>query len=149
MWLLGILPAAYLQIIIYSVFLLGIAMYIGSFFSNVIYTEPLKIIAVLCMIFGIYVYGCVNTELYWRDKVVTSQIAYQKKIDAANIELTSVTTQLVAEQQKKQQVIIQQHDVIKNQILTITEKIDSICKVDSTAIQVLNDSAQYPVKGTK
>ena len=149
MWLLGIIPAAYLQFIIYGVFSLGIAIYVGSFFSNVIYAESLKIIAVLCMIFGIYVYGCVDTELYWRDKVATAQIIYQKKIDTANAELATVTIQLVEEQKKKQQVIIQQHDVIKNQILTITERIDSICKVDSSAIKVLNDSAKYPVEKIK
>jgi len=100
----------------------------------------LNVISVTCIICGVYLYGCNDTEIYWRAKVTEANIAINK----AKVELQSATAQIEVVQKQKQQAIDHQRVIIKDRILTITERIDSICKVDASATQVLNDAAIYP-----
>lgn len=154
MWLLDHIPPAFLLWIVYGTFIAGIVAYVLSFFSAVIpaislYKTPLHFISLVLLTLGVYLYGCNDTEVYWRQKVADSQVAYKKEIDAATIELKKATEDIILEKKKTQDAINAQHIIIRNQILTITERIDSGCIVDPLAIKVLNDASVFPAKGLK
>lgn len=151
MWLLGILPEQLIQYIIYGMFMLGITSYLASFFSNLLpilasYKPLLNLASAVCIVFGIYLYGCNDTEQYWRKKVADANAEHAAEIVKAKEELKDATTQILIEQQKTKDAIEHQRVIIKDRILTITERIDSTCKVDNSAIQILNDAAIYPIK---
>lgn len=154
MWLIDQLSTTMFRWGIYSVFIIGGIAYILSFFSAIIpplvlYKTPLHFISLILLALGVYMYGCNDTTTYWRQKVIDANAEHTKALNTAKIELKKATDDIVIEQQKTQAAIDTQHVIIKNRILTITERIDSICTVDQSAIQLLNDASLFPSKEVK
>jgi hypothetical protein len=143
MWILSFIPDSWLHLAVISIMLCGVGMYVLSMFLSLIpplfpYKEPMRILATVLMIAGVYFYGGYSTEMMWRDKVAD----LQKQVviaEAASKEVNGkIQTKIVTQIQTVKDVQI----VIEERIREVASKIDSECKVDPVAIRILNDSAK-------
>jgi hypothetical protein len=150
MWVLALLPSAFLAFIVNAILFIGVVgVVVSSLFKHIIkfaptlipYRTALQVVSVLILALGVYLKGSYNTEMYWREKVEEAQaqvkIAEQKAAEAsAKIEYKFIDKVKVV---KDVQVIIQEKIVEKEKL------IDSGCKVAPEAIGILNEAAKLPV----
>ena len=120
----------------------GIAVFlltgILSHFPGVgIYAKFIKPISGLATLVCVFMYGGAGVQAMWEAKVATAQEA----VDKAEAESAEANKKLDAERKKKQQVITQYVDRVKEQIVIQKEVIDAKCEVAPEAIKIINDAA--------
>ena len=120
----------------------GIAVFllsgILSHFPGVgIYAKFIKPVSGLVTLACVFMYGGAGVQAMWESKIS----AAQEKVAAAEAESTEANKKLDAERKKKQQVITQYVDRVKQEIVVQREVIDAKCEVAPEAIKILNDTA--------
>lgn len=120
----------------------GIAVFllsgILSHFPGVgVYAKFIKPVAGLVTLACVFMYGGAGVQAMWEAKIA----AAQEKAAAAEAESAEANKKLDAERKKKQQVITQYVDRVKQEIVVQREVIDAKCEVAPEAIKILNDAA--------
>lgn len=146
MWILNFIPDSILHLAIMFIIAAGLVLYVLGMLVKFIptlspYKIPIKIISIILLVAGVYLFGGYGVEMEWRHKAEEAQA----KIDAAEKKSEDANIALDAERKKKQKVITEYAITVKDRIVEVEKKIDADCKVDKEAIQILNDASVYPV----
>jgi len=145
MWFLSFIPDSLLHAAILSVLFAGGGLYIFGMFINFFpaaapYKEPIRILATVLMVLGIYGYGSYANEMSWRLKVAEAEA----KVAEAEAKSEKVNTVIETKIVKQKQVI---HDVqlqIQKEIQVNEKLIDAECKLDPVVVKILNEAAANP-----
>jgi cell division protein FtsB len=103
-----------------------------------IYAKFIKPVSGLITLVCVFMYGGSGVQAMWEAKVA----AAQEKVAEAEAESAEANKKLDAERRKKQQVITQYIDRVKEQIVVQREVIDAKCEVGPESIKILNDAAR-------
>jgi hypothetical protein len=147
MWMLAFIPDSLLQTAILSVLLTGAGLYVFGLFINFFpsaypYREPIRIIATILMVVGIYGYGSYANEMSWRAKVADMKA----QVEAAQAKSQEVNTVIQTKIVVQKQVVHDRQVVVQKEIQVNEKLIDKDCKLDPVVVKILNDSAADPFK---
>jgi apolipoprotein N-acyltransferase len=150
MWFLSFIPDAFLNAVILSVLGTGIALYIFGLFINLYppaypYREPLKILATVMIVAGVYGYGSYDNEMSWRKRVED----VENQVVAAQMASDQINSQLEQERNRKTLVIHDTKTKIKEKIKTQVVAIDKDCVLSPVVPQIHNEAAKNPFHGAK
>lgn len=146
MWMLDFIPDSYLHMAILGLIFGGCGLYclglLMNFFPPVYpYREPVRILATVLVVAGIYFLGGYGVEMSWRAKAEekAAEIAQAEAKSAnANVQIrTKIITQTKIVHDK--QIVIQQ------QISQDADKMDAKCQLDPVVVKDLNDAAKNPM----
>jgi hypothetical protein len=144
-WFLNFIPDSLLQTTILGVLFSGLGLYVFGLFINFFptaypYREPIRIVATILIVCGIYGEGSYFNEMSWRAKVAQAQAAVVLAEEKSKEVNTVIETKIV-----KQKQIVHDHNVVVQKEIQINEKlIDKECKLDPVVIKILNDAASNP-----
>lgn len=102
------------------------------------YAMIIKPIAGIITLACVFMYGGAGVQAMWEAKIA----AAQEKVAAAEAESVEANKKLDNERKKKQKVITEYIDRVKEQIVVQREVIDAKCEVAPEAITILNDAAR-------
>ena len=147
MWILHLLPTALIHAVVLGMIFTGAAAYIVSELTTLLpginpYAVLLRVSGIVLLLAGIYCYGGYSTEVEWRARVETANeqiLKLEKTSTAATAALAKVVAQ-------KQDTIATQETDVQKRINTLAPKLDTTCKLDPSAIDVLNQAARSPLK---
>lgn len=155
MWLLSWLPDSLLFYIVNTVFVAGVISFFLSFFvlhrilnkfpALAPYNLLIQIVSTVLLVAGIYFKGGYGVEMEWRKKVAD----LEAKIKVAEAQSEQANIDLAARQKEKIKVVKEIQVVIQEKIVRVASKIDSECKVDPEAIDIINDAAKNQVRTKK
>lgn len=145
MWFLSFIPLSFLVFLVHMMLLAGIVGYLANMFLKHIpmiaqYTIPLGIISLVLITFGVFFEGSLMTEKAWRSKVEILEqkiVMAELKSNENNVKIETVYVDRV-KTVKEIQYITQKN--IKDN----APRIDSVCRIESDVIDLLNASAQGP-----
>lgn len=149
MWILSILPTAFLAFIVYAILFVGIVgVVISSLFKYVIKYFPqlvphrtiLQVASVIILALGVYLKGAFDTETFWRTKVLEAEA----KVKLAEEKAANASAQIEYKFIDKVKVVKDVQVVIKEKIIEKEKVIDSGCKVAPEALSILNEAAKLP-----
>jgi c-di-AMP phosphodiesterase-like protein len=148
MWLLSLLPDSLMFFIVIAISLVGLTGYLLGSFGGVIPTlkphaNTIKLVSVVVMLVGVYLYGGYSTEMSWRNKVKEVKqkvVVAEEKSKTANVE--------VVIKYKDRIKVIHDTKVVTKEVLK--EKIVAVdnCSVPDI-VTVLNKAATKPEETTK
>lgn len=143
MWLLSFVPDSLLHLAVLSILFSGISLYVIGLLLNfwppsLPYREPVRILATVLTIAGVYFYGSYDTEMTWRNKVTE----LEAKVQASEEKSKDANKKLDAALKNKKQIITKTQVVIQERIKEVQSKIDSGCVVEPDVINILNDAAK-------
>ena len=149
MWMLSFIPDSVLQFAILSVLGVGVVLYIiglliGFFPAFRLYKEPIRILAMVLIVAGVYGEGSYANEMSWRAKVKEAE----EKVKLAQEQSKEVNTIIETKIVKKKQIV---HDVqvqIQKEIQVNEKLINAECKLDPVVVKILNDAATNPFSNT-
>jgi hypothetical protein len=152
MWLLHLLPDAFLEWIVNIILLSGI---IGSFISFVVLNRILRyfpalasyyriaqVVSAVVLVAGIYFKGGYSAEMIWRERVAEAQ----KQVEEANQRADKINQTLDAERKKKQKTITEYAITVQERIVEKEKIINADCRVNPEAVQIINDAARGGTK---
>jgi hypothetical protein len=151
MWfLLHLIPDSFLHLLVHGVTLIGIVGFLLAIFAKRIplisnYGVILGFVSILVLVLGVYLEGGYGVEMMWRNKAAD----LQKQVALAEEKSKTANSKIEVQVVKEIQTV---HDVQvkwKEKLVTITEKIDSQCTVDPSAIDLLNKAAMNPLDYTE
>ena len=150
MWMLNFIPDSYLYVAISCIIFAGIILYMFTLLMNLIpgvgvYKEPLRIIATLIIIVGVYFSGGYTTEMQWRTKVEEAEV----KVAEAEAKGQEETKKVEAKVMVKNKIIKDTQIIYRERIKEITNQIDSQCKIDPAVVKALNDASVDPTISVK
>jgi|APFre7841882793_1041355.scaffolds.fasta_scaffold13739_3 hypothetical protein len=100
MWLISFLPTAFLAVIVNSVLLLGIAVFLLSFFITTkllpLQKTIVQVVSVCLIVLGVYWKGGLAIEEQWRERVKSAEDAArlaEEKFKQTNLELGKAIAQ--------------------------------------------------------
>jgi hypothetical protein len=145
MWFLNFIPDSLLQTAILGVLFVGIGLYVLGLFINLFppaypYKEPIRILATILIIAGVYGEGSYFNEMSWREKLKQAQEA----VAAAEQKSQQVNTVIQTKIVTQKQVVHDKQIVIQKEIQEVEKQIDKECKLDPVVIQILNEAANNP-----
>jgi hypothetical protein len=144
MWLFSLLPDSLMFIVVITITLVGMAGYLSSSFGGVIpslkpHANALKLVSIVVMLVGVYLYGCYSADSEWKRQ---SDVLKQK-VTMAEEKSKTATAEVVIRYKDRIKVI---HDtkVVTKEVLK--EKIVAIdnCSIPDV-ITVLNKAAARPL----
>jgi len=149
MWMLSFIPDSVLQFAILSVLGVGVVLYIiglliGFFPAFRLYKEPIRILAMVLIVAGVYGEGSYANEMSWRAKVKEAE----EKVKLAQEQSKEVNTIIETKIVKQKQIV---HDVqvqIQKEIQVNEKLINAECKLDPVVVKILNDAATNPFSNT-
>ena len=149
MWFLNFIPDSLLQFAILSVLGVGVVLYIiglliGFFPAFRLYKEPIRILAMVLIVAGVYGEGSYANEMSWRAKVKEAE----EKVKLAQEQSKEVNTIIETKIVKQKQIV---HDVqvqIQKEIQVNEKLINAECKLDPVVVKILNDAATNPFSNT-
>ena len=155
MWMLSFVPDSLLFWIVNAILIVGA---IGSFLSFFVlhkilnkfpalapYHLLIQIVSIVLLVAGVYLKGGYGVEMAWREKVAD----LEAKIKVAEAKSEQANIDLAAKQKEKVKVVKEVQVVIQEKIVQVANKIDSECKVDPEAINIINDAAKNQVRTKK
>ena len=139
MWILDWMPAWVFHLTV----LVGLGGILASWVLAFVpfitmYRLPIQVVSVIVLVFGVYAEGGLSNQQKWELRVVQAE----KKVlisEAKAEELTRKLTELIL---KNEQDIKEITTSNLTQLRNISAKIDRQCKVDSDAINILNNAAK-------
>jgi len=149
MWMLSFIPDSVLQFAILSVLGVGLVLYViglllGFFPAFNVYKEPIRILATLLIVAGVYGEGSYANEMSWRAKVKEAE----EKVRLAAEQSKEVNTVIETKIVKQKQIV---HDVqvqIQKEIQVNEKIINAECKLDPVVVKILNNAATNPFNQT-
>jgi hypothetical protein len=157
MWILHLLPDAFIAWIVDLVLFAGIVITVAGFFVRFIpfvtaYRIPVQIAGILLLVTGVYFEGGYTTEMAWRERVreVEARLAVAQKQSAeVNTEIvTRVVTQTKIVRQRGDDIIrYVDREVVKSQeVIRFIEN----CPIPDIIINTHNAAAlNHPVEEKK
>ena len=145
MWLLHLLPDAFLIWIINLLLVGGLIGIVVGFFGSKIpfvstYARMIQIASIIIFCIGLYWKGGYSVEADWRERVAEMEA----KIKIA--EEKSKEANVVIETKYKDRVkkITETRDIIVEKIKINEKIIDAKCELDPMVISILNEAAKKP-----
>ena len=146
MFLLSLIPDAFLAWVVNTILVAGVLGFTASFFFGFVvrylpaiapYRMIIQIVSIVLLVAGVYFKGGYSVEMAWRARVAEMEakvaVAEQKARDA-NAEIKTVYVDKV-------KIVKETQVVIQEKIKNVEVKIDSQCKVAPEAITILNEAA--------
>jgi ABC-type antimicrobial peptide transport system permease subunit len=145
MWMLSFIPDTIIHLAVLAVLFTGIGLYVLGMFINLVpslfkYKEPIRLLATVLIIAGVYFYGSYDTEMAWRAKVAE----VQAKVEEAKKESEDANAKLAKVSKQKQKVRVEYYATVKERIKEVEKRIDSDCKLDPVVPKLHNQSAMNP-----
>ena len=131
MWILSWLPDSWLFFIITLVFVVGLVGYVLGTLGGVLpflkqYANTVKLVSIVVMLLGVYLYGGYNTEIKWRDRARE----LQAEIDKKNIKSDAATKEVVIKYVERVKVIKEKSNAnVKEVTKYITKEVDAGCVI--------------------
>ena len=157
MWILHLLPDAFISWIVNTILIAGTLTTVAGFFVRFIpfvntYRIPLQVLGIVLLTIGVYFKGGYSTEMAWRERVreAEEKVAAAEKLSAETN--TQVITKLVNNtkiiREKGQDIVSYiDREVVRNQeVIRFVE----ICPIPSVVIDTHNAAAlNQPVEKNK
>lgn len=139
MWIVDILPAWVFHLTV----LIGIAGVLASWVLTFIpfvstYRLTIQVAATVLLAFGIYAEGGLSNQMKWELRVIEAE----KKVLVAEAKAEEVTRKLTEAILKNEKEIKEITTSNLNQLRAISAKIDQQCRIDTDAINILNNAAK-------
>lgn len=129
-WLLKILPAFIVHAVLAAGFVIVLASYLMGRF-------PLRIAGIATIFAGIFLEGCLATQLVWEQKVKDME----QKVQEAERKAAVINEKIVEKVVVEQKIVKEKGDDIIKYIDHEIVKVDSSCKIPSSVIKVHNAAA--------
>ena len=155
MWMLSFVPDSLLYWIVNTILVIGA---IGSFLSFFVlhkilnkfpalapYHLLIQIVSIVLLVAGVYLKGGYGVEMAWRERVAD----LEAKIKVAEEQSSTANDQIRTVVKEKIKVVKEVQVVVQERIKEVEKKIDAECKVDSEAINIINDAAKNQVRTKK
>ncbi len=145
MWLLHLLPDAFLIWII-NLLLTGglIGMIIGFFGSKLpfvgTYARIIQIASIIAFCIGLYWKGGYSVEQDWRERVAEME----EKVKVSEEKSKEINTVIETKYKDRVKKITETRDVIIEKIKVNERIIDAKCELDPMVISILNEAAKKP-----
>jgi hypothetical protein len=157
MWILHLLPDAFIEWIVIIILIAGAVTTVAGFFVRFIpfvntYRTPVQIAGILLLITGVYFEGGYSTEMAWRERVreAEAKVAQAEKLSAetnAQVITKFVTKTKIIREQGQDIVNYIDREVVRNQEVV---KFVENCPIPSVIISTHNAAAlNQPVEGKK
>jgi hypothetical protein len=157
MWILHLLPDAFISWIVNTILIVGTLTTVAGFFVRFIpfvntYRIPLQVLVIVLLTTGVYFKGGYSTEMAWRERVreAEAKVAAAEKLSAETN--TQVITKLVNNtkviREKGQNIVSYiDREVVRNQeVIRFVE----ICPIPSVVFDTHNAAAlNQPVEKNK
>jgi hypothetical protein len=145
MWLLHLLPDAFLIWIINLLVVGGlIGMVIGFFGSKIpfvgTYARIIQIASIIAFCIGLYWKGGYSVEQDWRERVAEMEA----KIQISEQKSKEINTVIQTKYKDRVKKITETREVIVEKIKINEKIIDAKCELDPMVISILNEAAKKP-----
>jgi hypothetical protein len=149
-WIISLLPDSLLVYIYYTLFSLGVGLYVISKLVSWIpmiknYKLPAELVGIILVGSAAFLLGGYGTEMTWRQRVAELEAKIKEAEEKSAVVNTVVKTKIVYKTKIVKETQIQYVDRIKE----VAVQIDKKCEVDPAAIEILNKAAEDPTKGDK
>ena len=139
MWILKFLP----DWIFYAVLLAGIAGAAASVVLKFIpfvsqYRIPIQVISGVMIVFGVYMAGAISNEAAWQARVTELELKIARA-ETQSAEANSTISKKLA--QKDKEIALAQQ-ALQGRIQQNATQMDSVCRIPSSAVEILNDAAR-------
>lgn len=144
MYLLHLLPDAFLALIVNLTLALGVAVTVFGFYfarllpATQLYQTPIKLLGIAILVLGVYWKGGYSVEMIWRAKVEELETKLMVAEERSKQVNTVIKTEVVTKIQKVKEVRYKNKEVIKE----VEKIIDRECKVAPEAVEILNAAAR-------
>jgi hypothetical protein len=139
LWLLNLIPNFTVHLVVVLSILALVATQFFSFIPFVDkYLMPTKVIAIVLLVFSVYLEGAIGSNDVWQAQVKEQQIK-AAKAEAASAEANTKIAQLVL---LNQQNIRDINNANRKKLEGLSGQLDKQCTVNSDVIAVLNNAAK-------
>lgn len=157
MWILHLLPDAFIAWIVNTILIAGAAVTVAGFFVRFIpfvntYRVPVQIAGILLLTTGVYFEGGYTTELAWRERVAE----VEAKLAAAETRSAEVNTEIVTRVVTQTKVVRERgNDIIRyvdREVVRDQEVIRFVenCPIPEIIVNTHNAAAlNRPIEGNK
>ena len=141
-WMFSIIPDAVLNWVYWFIIAVGVTGMFAGWFGKFIpmygrYIGFIKPVGVALVILGVWLRGGYDTELAWRAKVAEAEA----KVVAAEAKSKETNTVIQTQYRDKVKTVKEVQVVVQERIVKEAAQMDAECKVDSSAISILNQAA--------
>lgn len=145
MWLLHLLPDAFLIWIINILLTGGLIGIVVGFFGTKIpfvstYARIIQIASIIAFCIGLYWKGGYSVEQDWRERVAEMEA----KIKVAEEKSKEINTVIQTKYKDRVKKITETREVIVEKIKINEKIIDAKCEIDPMVISILNEAAKKP-----
>lgn len=146
MWLIHLLPLAFISVIVHGIVAVGLILFLISFFAKFLpgfgmYALPVRIASCAVILAGVYFEGVVNTHLWYQEQVKELQAAVAKSEEQSKTLNTELSTAI-----QKDTVTIKDHtNTVHTEVVEKLVPIDKDCTLDPMVVTVLNHGATSPI----
>lgn len=146
-WLLNILPTAFVGLIIHLITLAGLTGLLASLFMSVIpfvgiQRNVLKIVSIVLLTIGVFYEGVLYNQEIWEEKVNKLQQQVELAEQFSKEKNKEVEIRYVEKVKRVKEI----QYVIQEKIKEVEKVIDAQCTVAPEAISILNEAAKNPNK---
>lgn len=145
MWLLHLLPDAFLIWIINILLTGGLIGIVVGFFGTKIpfvstYARMIQIASIIAFCIGLYWKGGYSVEQDWRERVAEMEA----KIKVSEEKSKEINTVIQTKYKDRVKKITETREVIVEKIKINEKIIDAKCEIDPMVISILNEAAKKP-----
>lgn len=145
MWLLHLLPDAFLIWIINLLLTGGLIGIVVGFFGSKLpfvgtYARMIQIASIIAFCIGLYWKGGYSVEQDWRERVAEME----EKVKVSEEKSKKINTVLEVKYRDRIKKITETRDIIIEQIKVNEKIIDAKCELDPMVISILNEAAKKP-----
>ena len=141
-WMFSIIPDAVLNWVYWFIIAVGLTGVFAGWFGKFIpmygrYIGFIKPVGIALVILGVWLRGGYDTELAWRAKVAEAEA----KVVAAEAKSKETNTIIQTQYRDKVKTVKEVQIVVQERIIKEAAQMDAECKVDASAISILNQAA--------
>jgi len=145
MWLLHLLPDAFLIWIINLLLVGGLIGIVVGFFGSKLpfvstYARMIQIASIIIFCIGLYWKGGYSVEADWRERVAEMEA----KIQISEQKSKEINTVIQTKYKDRVKKITETREVIVEKIKINEKIIDAKCELDPMVISILNEAAKKP-----
>lgn len=141
-WMFSIIPDAVLNWVYWAIIAIGITGMFAGWISKFIpmygrYIGFIKPVGIALVVLGVWLRGGYDTEMAWRAKVAEAEA----KVVAAEAKSKETNTVIQTQYRDKVKTVKEVQIVVQERIVKEAAQMDAECKVDASAISILNQAA--------
>ena len=145
MWLLHLLPDAFLIWIINLLLVGGLIGIVVGFFGSKIpfvstYARMIQIASIIIFCIGLYWKGGYSVEADWRERVAEME----EKVRISEEKSKEINTVIETKYKDRVKKITETKEIIVEKIKINEKIIDAKCEIDPIVISILNEAAKKP-----